>query len=302
MRPLGTFKKRRGRRGAPAAVAVACLALAVGAVPASAKVNKEDFAKFINCPVEKGGHVCTYGETLSGEFHMGSKTVPISKPVILQGGLAALGTETYPLIAPRFEAEAMSKTSEPIPGGLTGVTELIGGPASATAEIAGKPEIVQVSPYGLGAGTRGAGGGITAVELPIRVHLENEVLGPNCYIGSDAEPVVLKLTDGNTHPPEGTAPLTGKVGNIVDLDKGKIIEFEGNTLVDNTFAVPAATGCGTSPLTEPVITAAVNVAAGLPSAAGKNTAVLNGNFFTTLAEYVEKYDKIKKKKAAKRGH
>ena len=46
-----------------------------------------------------------------------------------------------------------------------------------------------------------------------------------------------------------------------------------------------------SGLLAPVITAAVNLDAGLPSAAGKNVAVLNGNFYTTLSTWVAKYDK-----------
>ncbi len=44
-------------------------------------------------------------------------------------------------------------------------------------------------------------------------------------------------------------------------------------------------------LTEPVITALVNTAEGLPSAAGKNVAILEGNLFTAISANVEKYDK-----------
>jgi hypothetical protein len=260
-----------------------------------AKINKADFHRFINCPVENGAKSCTYGETLSGEFKMGNKAVAITNPVVLQGGLPALGTETYNLIAPRLGAEAMSKTSQPIPGGLSGGSEAIGGPASATSEIAGPPEIIQVTPYSLAAGTRAVNEGTVAVRLPLKIHLENENLGPNCYIGSDEEPIVLELTDGKTHPASGE-PMQGKVGAIVDTDKEKITEYEGNTLVDNTFAVPAAKNCGTSPLTEAATTAAVNSAQGLPSAAGKNYAILNGNFFTASSASIEKYAKPPKTK------
>ena len=38
------------------------------------------------------GEVCTYGETLSGEFKIGSKSVADHNPTILQGGLEADGT------------------------------------------------------------------------------------------------------------------------------------------------------------------------------------------------------------------
>jgi hypothetical protein len=280
-----------------ACLAVLCLALTAGVGSASAsnplnKINKEEFLKFINCPTEVG-KACTYAETLSGEFLMGSKQVPITTPVILQGGLAYLGTETLPLLAPRFGAQAMSKSSQTLPGGLTGLSEQIGGPVKATAEIAGPLSNVLVTAVFLGFGHD------TAVTLPIKVHLENELLGENCYIGSDSNPVVLKLTDGTTSPPAGTEPISGKIGTNEGRDKGRLLTFINNTLVDNTFAVPAATGCGTSALLEPIVTALVNTDAGLPSAAGKNKAILTGNFFTTESNWVETYDKKALKQKAK---
>jgi hypothetical protein len=284
MRPLQTLKQRlpgRGKRRALAVLAVACLPL-FAAVPASAsKINKADFLRFINCPIE-AGKVCAYAETLKGEFKLGSKAVPVTVPVVIQGGLAELGFGGDPLIAPRFGAEELSKSAEPLPGGLTGLTEGIGGPVTATAELAGTAFI---RPLGLGFAEG------RAVVLPFKVHLENELLGPNCYVGSNAEPLVLNLTDGKTEPPAGVEPISGAIGKNEGLDKGGIIAFFGNKLVDNTFAAPAATGCGTSPLLEPIVTALVNTDAGLPSAAGKNTAILEGNVFTTFSADVAKYDK-----------
>ena len=131
----------------------------------------------------------------------------------------------------------------------------IGGEVKATAELAGRPDRDAVF---LGFGHD------IAVELPIKVHLENEMLGANCYIGSDAEPSSCKLTDGTTKPPAGVEPMTGKIGTNEGRDKGRLIAFINNTLVDNTFAVPAAKNCGTNALLEPVITAAVNAPSGSP--------------------------------------
>jgi hypothetical protein len=292
MRPLQTFKQRlsgRGRHGALVVAAAGCLALAVGVAPASAakdplqKLNKAEFQKFVNCPISvaKG---CLYGETLEGEFVLGSmkKVTPIVNPQILQGGLAFIGTTTLPLIPPRFGAEELSKTPQTVPGGLTGLSEAIGGEVKATAELAGTPIITAVF---LGFGHD------TAVELPIKVHLENELLGPNCYIGSEAEPVVLKLTDGTTKPPEGVEPISGKIGTNEGRDKGRLLTFIDNTLVDNTFAVPAAKGCGTSTLLEPVITGIVNTGIGLPATPGQSKAILTGNQYTTFSNWVEKYDR-----------
>jgi hypothetical protein len=278
-----------------ACLALACLALAAMSAPAFAEkdpdqvLHKEDFLKFQNCPIDVGKG-CLYGETLSGEFKLGNKTTELVNPTVLQGGLPYIGTTTLTMIPPRFGAEQVSKSPQPIPGGLTGISPLLGGEASATAEQAG-PIVVTAVFLGFGHDI--------AVEFPIKIHIENENLGPNCYIGSDAEPVMLRLTDGVTSPPEGVEPIEGKIGENRGLDKGRIIAFFNNTLVDNTFAVPAAKGCGEGVL-EPVLTAAVNAGIGLPSPAGTSHAILTGNQFTSFSNWVAKYDKkaIKAKEKA----
>ena len=45
--------------------------------------------------------------------------------------------------------------------------------------------------------------------------------------------------------------------------------------MDNAWAAPGSHGCG-GPLVESIVDAAVNAELGLPSAAGHNTAILNG--------------------------
>ena len=275
-------------------VAVGCLALALAATASAGKINKEDFARFVNCPIEQG-RACLYAETLKGEFKLGNKSVPISTPVILQGGIAANGFNEYPLLSPRFGVPPLSKSPQEVPGGLTGISSSVGGPVYATAELAGTPII---DPVALGFAAPKS----TAVYLPFKVHLENEELGPNCYIGSNEEPIVLKLTTAKTQPPEGTEPIEGSVGTNEGLDKGDILAFYGMRLVDNAFSAPAAKNCGTSSLTEPIITAAVNAAEGLPSAAGKNVAIMEGNSFESFSTYVTKYDHkaiVAKEKAEK---
>jgi hypothetical protein len=222
MRPSTMDHPSRRWRVLMACLVMACLALAAassaGAELNKGKINKEDFLRFINCPITEG-KVCTYGETLSGEFKMGSKSVPITNPTVLQGGLAAEGFGVYPLIPPRFGALSLSKTAQPVPGGLTGLSEEIGGPVYATAELAGIP---MVRPTALGFGEH------KAIELPVKVHLENEQLGPNCYIGSDEEPINIALWDGPTEPPEGVEPIEGEIGTVKAMDKNKIAKFEGN--------------------------------------------------------------------------
>ena len=126
----------------------------------------------------------------------------------------------------------------------------------------------------------------TALILPVRVHLKNPLLGEGCYIGSEKSPIQLHLTDGTTAPPPPNKPIKGKLGNPkTEFEK----EYESqniteNSLVDNSFSVPAAEGCGGffSFLIGPI----VNSKIGLPSPAGKNTAILSGTLNTAETEAV----------------
>lgn len=106
---------------------------------------------------------------------------------------------------------------------------------------------------------------------PVKIHLQNALLGDNCYIGSDAEPIMLHA--GNLTPPLGhleTYELNGTPtpeGSEGHLQK---IEVQG-TQGDSAFAVPAASGCGYMGLFDQAIDGTV----GLPSPAGKNDLVFN---------------------------
>jgi hypothetical protein len=106
--------------------------------------------------------------------------------------------------------------------------------------------------------------------------LENPFLGSGCYIGSAATPVTLKLTVGTTSPPPPNQPITGSAGDITSNADGSVTYAVGNKLVDNAFAVPAASNCGATLVDKLLITAAVNLKEGLPSPAGKNTAIMQG--------------------------
>jgi hypothetical protein len=126
----------------------------------------------------------------------------------------------------------------------------------------------------------------TALTLPVRVHLSNPLLGSSCYIGSEAHPVQLKLTDGTTSPPLPNKPIKGKFGTFVAEEEGEFVvaAIKENTLVDNSFSAPTVEGCGGifSFLINPI----VNSKIGLPSAAGHNTAILTGTTRTAAAEEV----------------
>ena len=106
----------------------------------------------------------------------------------------------------------------------------------------------------------------TALTLPVKVHLENPLLGSECYIGSTKEPITLNLTTGTT-----TGGPTGKPGTKTTKEEGGIVVISGVSLVSNTFTAPKATGCGVLGILDGIL----NEKIGLPST--KNTAVLNGS-------------------------
>jgi hypothetical protein len=253
-------------------ILVAILASLLGASPASAGV-KAELAEFSDCPINVPGvYLCLVSRTTSGEFHLGSKTVPINKTVTLQGGLS----ETTQYLVPAADGNTLSKTALQLPGGLIGVellpplTEV-----TATAEIAGPVE-VNISHLKEG----------TAVALPVKVKLDNPALGPACYIGSASEPVSLQLTGGTTNPPPPNTPIQGNPGTIELKEGGKIDVVSGASLVDNAFSAPGVNGCGG--LLSLVVDPSVDLVAGLPSAAGHNTAILNSGFEVASAQFVKR--------------
>jgi hypothetical protein len=250
------------RRRAALALLLSTGAL-LGMAGAAAASIQHEFAQFSDCPTENPEVVlCVVSTTTSGEFKIGSKTVPISKPVILQGGLTA----NSPVLVPAKDGNTLSKTALPVPGGIVGIellptlTEV-----TATSEIAGPVEVNVVN--------ANAGTGVAAV-LPMKVKLDNPVLGASCYVGSNAEPLTPHLTTGTTEPPSGTAPIKGSPGEVVILAHGQLFKIVNSSLVDNAFPAPGVNGCD-EPLSL-VIDPLVDLQTGLPSPAGSNVAILNG--------------------------
>lgn len=113
-----------------------------------------------------------------------------------------------------------------------------------------------------------------ALQLPVKVHLENPLLGSSCYIGSSSSPILWNLTTGESKPPAGTAPIKGSSGKLLILEGGKLAEFQNAKLVDNAWAAPAATGCGGFGV-ELILNPIINASVGVPSPAGKNSAILD---------------------------
>jgi len=292
-----------GRLTAPRrmlALALAALAslLVVSSAAATEHHPKGAFAPFADCPLSNPEvPLCTVATTSSGEFTIGKRTVPITKTITLQGGLKVIGeTEEEELVAAE-DGNTLSKTPQTVPGGLLGIVapeflpkwlqeifnnfinEGLTG-VTETTELAKSASSVRVDVENLLTETG------TALKLPVKVKLNNAFLGSECYIGSSSNPVTLNLTTGETKPPEPNKPIHGAKGEIGFEEGGNIINLTGGSLVDNAFSAPGAHGCGGF-LLELLVDPAINAELGLPSAAGHNTAILNGKLALASAEAVK---------------
>jgi hypothetical protein len=271
------------------------------------------FNKYKDCPTEVPGlAICSFAQTTSGEFSIGSTKVPINKTITLQGGGIKTGGENPNefFLLPAKDGNSLSKTELNVPGGLlnlikceeikgNGLLEILErGTCKAifenkTTGVTATTELVATATnpaiLNLAALIEEKG---TTLTLPVRVHLKNPLLGEGCYIGSEAHPIQLHLTDGTTSPPLPNKPISGKRGTLKgEEEKGfEAITITENSLVDNSFSAPTSEGCGGvfSFLIGPIINSKI----GLPSAAGHNTAILSGSLSTASAEAVVASEKF----------
>jgi hypothetical protein len=130
-----------------------------------------------------------------------------------------------------------------------------------------------------------------ALKYAVKFHLENPLLGRECYIGSDGEPIVFTFTTGATNPPPPNKPIHGVFGEQVSNDEGTVLEDVGKTRVDNAYSVPAVSGCGWiqgfhGPHGESLLDSLIDSTIGLPSPAGYNTAIQSGNSKLTASALV----------------
>ena len=291
------------RRMRATAAAVLTVALAALGLAGSAQAHLTgEFTKFANCPYKNAEvNKCIYSVTESGEVVLGSKKVPIVNPVVLQGAYGFPGEDEFSNFFAATNGVTLSKAAQPVPGGLAGlvnckeIKEFILRAAcelalengvtgvNSTLELAKPASAIRISENNL------AGEFETALEMPVKAHLENPFLGSNCYVGSESAPLIWKLTAGTTKPPAPTEPISGVGGEGEFLEGGLILRLKGNKLVDNAWSAPGASGCG-GPLVELLLDPVVNATAGLPAAAGKNTAILNNTISVAAAVSVNKND------------
>jgi hypothetical protein len=262
-----------------AALVAAAMTAALMAPLAQAETPAPGYGQFAGCPSPKSENPgitnCLRTLVTGGHFKMGNKDVPITEPIELVGG-TELG-ENF-----SFNSKGgLLPAKQRVPGGVVGLTgldwllEFLGGEALelyAVTELAGTPKILSVE----------------HVQLPIKVHLINPVLGNNCRVGSNSSPINLDLTTGTTSPPGPNEPITGKSPEFVFDPATHILHANNGTFVDNSFAAPGANGCvltlfGFIPVS---LNEVINLASGLPSPAGSNETVQNFDLEVVASENV----------------
>jgi hypothetical protein len=280
---MGGMNMKSGRYARLTAVvagALSAMAMLSPAAQAAEELNP-GYEQFAGCPnpfTENEKIVtCLRSVITGGNFKMGSKDVPIEKPITLTGGVEnELKNFSY------NSEGGLTKVKQTVPGGvigLTGLDWLINFlnveqlKLYAVTELAGTPTFTDLN----------------NTTLPIKVHLINPVLGESCYVGSNAKPITLNLTTGTTSPPAPNKPITGKPAKTGVDPVLEIFFAKEGIFVDNSFAAPGASGCvlqlGIIPLN---IDALINVASGLPSAAGNNET--KQNFELELVNAVFPYE------------
>ncbi|HEX6667372.1 MAG TPA: hypothetical protein VF081_12340 [Solirubrobacterales bacterium] len=263
------------------AVGAALASLALAAPAAQATPPAPPYADFAGCPTpaeDPAALTCTKVVFPNGHIQFGKKNVPVTNPIVLRGAIQQITGEFV-----HTSEGGIVPVQQTLDGGLIGITgfqwldELLSTKDKlkvfVTVEQAGQPAGLEEFP----------------ISLPVKLHLQNPLLGSNCYVGSNAAPIQLSLGTGTTSPPLPNQPITGKKAAkfAPEPERPEVLTAKGGTLVDNAFATPAANGCvlKLGPFGIP-IDEVVDAAAGLPAAAGTNEAVLGYDFSIVSQEVV----------------
>jgi hypothetical protein len=230
---------------------------------------------------------CVSSTSASGSITLGGTTLTTGANDLQLGLINREGV--YSTVAPAGGAVIGAPVQ--IPGGLLGlmcpsripvisdicdrIVDSTLNRVTATIESAGAP-----TNFNLGAGLAV---GQPIVTLPVKIRLSNPFLEPNCYIGSNSAPILLKPANLTQPTPrivsfnaDGTLNPAGEMGYV---------SLSGASQGDSTFAVPGANGCGLFGL----LSGAVNLKQGLPSPAGRNRLVLN-NATTNVGGFQAPYE------------
>jgi hypothetical protein len=264
-----------------AALAAASVWFAVAAVAWAGVTG--DPSEFSLCPTSftppSGATLlCSHSETSGGEIAIGNSIVPINKnPDTVDFGAYSTNFFGVEVIVTPTNGEIFGGPAQLVPGGLLGLTGSLAplsrpldpiNEVTASIELAGPvtPATV-VDPTSTQAFFCATGplddclngpSPSSVLTVPVKVHLRNAVLGPNCYIGSNGDPIVLNLEETPTSQPQ----LGGE---------GNAIIITGMEVADTSFAAPGARGCGLGGSLDPVVDEEVE----LPSPSGRNSALID---------------------------
>ncbi|CAM5575949.1 hypothetical protein STENM223S_04782 [Streptomyces tendae] len=225
--------------------AFASLGTATAADPA---LNGE-WAPFARCPVDAPAMLaadgfektpqCVVSTSAGGSVKLGDTTVVTGKHQVSRS--ASSRTPTAPAVWWPRPAARWSPKPATVPGGLLGLMC-----PSAIPVITGLCESLENSslnkitatmesvgaPYDFDQ-TAGVLTDMPIVALPVRIHLENPLLGNKCYIGTAANPIVL-LPENRNYPDFAMTFFQGD-GTLHPAGEMSRIDLTGATQNDSTF-------------------------------------------------------------------
>ncbi len=301
--------RNRSLAGIPKRIFVtAAMMFIVSLTAASSALAVRPFEKFAQCPTEiPVVRDCLAGLTTSGEIAIGNTRMLITQPITIQGAMISTNNPERPtqsFLIPAKNGESLSKTEMNVPGGLFRVancSQIRGRDffrrgarkqcerafGNRLTRVTATPEPVanEHNPALLDSRSLNEEEG-TALTLPLRIHLKNPFLGQGCYIGSESNPIELHLSTGTSGTIKGKRGMASTVSETLEGQEEPILSLHlsENSLVDNTFTVPVAEGCGEFFGFTGFLDSIVNQKFGLPSGAGSNIAKLEGELNETSPE------------------
>jgi hypothetical protein len=254
------------------------------------------YAPFTNCPLnnpamhevlpltDNGGGLaaCIAGNATTGSITIGNITTSVVQPVNVQFGFFIPPHDinfSPPPAVPPLAGPSAILTTKPDPLPVT-LTQALGCPSNdATVENLCQQAQTRGGIYNKVSALAQEAGPITGFNVfnwtqPVKFHLINPLLGSNCYIGSDDDPVV-------THPSLSLGPGGGIFEEVdpaptVHPDTF-VLGITGASASDSTFSAPGVIGCGPGGVANVAVDEAIDATSGLPAASG-NSLTLNGTF------------------------
>ncbi len=290
---------------------------AMAAVPAMAKETKQEkqerkvVEQFKNCPYnEPEVELCFAGVTRGGKkggfFSLGAVTVPLNKPITLQGGEHEDPETGFVYLRPAANgAETLESPELKVPGGIGVINARIQERSKWPAELTALfNEAKKNKETGLNVKIEQAGGNklfeipsalnVTnlifeegpAFTLPLKVKMSGPFLeklgGGPCEVGNDTTPIYQYLT---TEPSSN-----GSAGELSILSEGNQVELANSRLGDIGWPVEEgalAQGCGGA--YESYVDDAINEVLNIRSSnyRAHGITLLEGNLYEAVATYAK---------------